>query len=110
MHYGLCLDELPPPTSGVFDLFAGEGDTTIENAAHTDKVNDFFMLTEKPDCLVSDILLWWKHQWNHFPTLSMIVMNTLIIRGSSVASELTFRRVMDLFIQINLNYQTNISR
>ncbi|PTQ43663.1 hypothetical protein MARPO_0023s0007, partial [Marchantia polymorpha] len=76
MDYGLCSEVQPSPTFGVFDLFAGEGDSAIENVAHTDEVDDFFMLTAKADRRVSDVLLW----------------NTLMIQGSSVASESAFSK------------------
>ncbi|BBN20791.1 hypothetical protein Mp_zg01480 [Marchantia polymorpha subsp. ruderalis] len=90
MDYGLCSEVQPSPTFGVFDLFAGEGDSAIENVAHTDEVDDFFMLTAKADRRVSDVLLWWKQHSNRFPTLSLMARDTLMIQGSSVASESAF--------------------
>ncbi|PTQ29221.1 hypothetical protein MARPO_0146s0037 [Marchantia polymorpha] len=80
----------PSPTFGVFDLFAGEVDSAIENVAHTEELDDFFMLTAKADCRVSDVLLWWKQHSNRFLTLSMMARDTLMIQGSFVASELAF--------------------
>ncbi|BBM98871.1 hypothetical protein Mp_1g16840 [Marchantia polymorpha subsp. ruderalis] len=90
MDYGLCSEVQPSPTFNVFDLFAGEGDSAIENVAHTDEVDDFFMLTAKADRRVSDVLLWWKQHSNRFPTLSLMARDTLMIQGSSVASESAF--------------------
>ncbi|BBN16625.1 hypothetical protein Mp_7g07950 [Marchantia polymorpha subsp. ruderalis] len=90
MDYGLCSEVQPSLTFGVFDLFAGEGDSAIENVAHTDEVDDFFMLTAKADRRVSDVLLWWKQHSNHFPTLSLMAKDTLMIQGSSLASESAF--------------------
>lgn len=53
----MCLEEQPSPNFDVFNLFAGEGNIAIENVAHIDEVDDFFMLTAKADRRVSSVLL-----------------------------------------------------
>ncbi|RAN76878.1 hypothetical protein B5P41_35990, partial [Bacillus sp. SRB_28] len=56
----------------------------------TDEVEDFCFMTLKADKSCKCPVAWWKQQTGRFPKLSLLARDTLMIMGSSVASESAF--------------------
>ena len=91
--YGFVVAEEPDDRGKEFNLFAV---TTQSDDVCNDEVEDFCLLTLKADKLCKCPVIWWKQQARRFPKLSLLARDTLIIMGSSVASESAFSDSGDL--------------
>lgn len=72
--------------SNEFDLFHN----AEANDVTSDEIEEFSLMTLKPDRSCVCPVSWWKQQSGRFPKLSLLARDTLMIMGSSVASESAF--------------------